>query len=317
MLKRRPARSTSAHAAGFTLVELLVAMTILGIILGGIVMTLRSQQRLYSDAAEIMTMNQTLRQSVGILPADIRGITASGGDIYAMTDSSLDIRAATGVAIVCTIDPTRTIVTIPPLALSTGVALTAWANPPQSGDSLFVYDESAQISPSAGVWRIHALAADPAPNGSCPTTTGWTRTAAEAASGFTLTFSTALEPGVITGAPIRFFRRAKYKLFQAADNNWYIGYADCIATRVPPCGALQPLTGAALPYAAAGAPGNGTGLGFTYFDSAGTATAVATNVARVQVVARAQTSRQVGAIFGRGTSAYQDSIAVTVGIRNR
>src|SRR5918911_5580728 len=115
-----------------------------------------------------------MRDVVNLPPVDLRGVSAAGGDIYAMTDSSLDFRVPTGLAVVCTINAARTAVTVPPLRLASNAGLTNWVSTPRQGDSLFIYDEGPTAALSDDSWDLFVLAGAPAAGGSCPTSTGFT-----------------------------------------------------------------------------------------------------------------------------------------------
>ena len=66
-----------------------------------------------------------------------------------------------------------------------------------------------------------------------------------------------------------------------------------------------------LPYAA-----SGSGVQFTYYDSTGVVTNVKANVARIDVVVRAQTAAPV-ALTGGTKSYVRDSLAFSISLRNR
>ena len=87
-----------------------------------------------------------------------------------------------------------------------------------------------------------------------------------------------------------------------------LGYYDCPGGT---CGAITPIAGPFLPYAA-----SGSGLQFAYYDSTGAVTAVKNRVARIDVVARAQTAAPVS-LVGGAQSYVRDSLAFTVSLRNR
>ena len=57
-------------------------------------------------------MRNSLRDLGEAIPSDLRGISSVGGDIYAMSDSSVDFRLATGISVICSIGALRTTVTI-------------------------------------------------------------------------------------------------------------------------------------------------------------------------------------------------------------
>ena len=299
---RRPVR------AGFTLPELLIVVVVFGVIAGALVTTIARQQRFYGATQQIVTMRGSMRDAVNLLPADLRGLSRSGGDIYAMTDSSIDFRLPTGTSVLCTINAARTMVTVPPAQLASQSGITSWLATPRVGDSLFVYDEGATSGSNDDSWRLVALTATPSA-GSCPTTTGFTANATEAAAGVSLLLSAPLPATVRAGASIRFFHRAHYSLYRVPSGNWYVGFYECVGGACP---TIQAVSGPYLPYASSG----GGGLRFTYFDSTGTATANRALVSRIEVTTRAQTAHPV-AVTGTQREHYADSLSVTVGLRNR
>src|SRR6185437_198785 len=145
----------------------------------------------------------------------------------------------------------------------------------------------------------------------CPTTSGFTSTVAEASSGWLIPLSDTLSSTVSVGAALRFFRRARYQLFQASDGLWYLGFFDCLPTRTPACTSLEPVSGPYLPAANSGP----SGLELTYYDATGAVTAVDSLVRRIGIVARAQ-SRSIIHTPGRAQGYYQDSLSVFLAVRN-
>jgi hypothetical protein len=124
------------------------------------------------------------------------------------------------------------------------------------------------------------------------------------------------------GAPVRIMKQVRYKLYQAADGKWYLGYSDFDVTTLK----YDDLTPVSGPYEAyASGTGSATGLGFRYYDVDGneiTSGASATDrakIARVDLIARARTATNVRAagIQGGVDQQYRDSLAVSVMLRNR
>ena len=147
--------------------------------------------------------------------------------------------------------------------------------------------------------------------GSCPPASGYTATSAEGAAAQTITFGTALNANVLTGAVVRFYRRAKYKLYQPAGSGaWYLGYMDCPGGV---CGTMEPVAGPYLAYSATAA---NTGLLFVYRDATGSITTTPSQVARIDIIAKAQTEKPIR-MPGRPEAYYSDSLVVTVALRNR
>lgn len=293
-----------ASRAGVSLAELLVVLVILGLVGSVIMRVVLRQQRFYASAAEITSTRADLRDLATALPSDLRAISSVGGDIYAMSDSSIDFRLTTGISTVCQLG--AGFVVVPPATLASRSGVTSWLSAPVSGDSVMIYDEGATTSISDDVWRAYKITAAPVA-ASCPTSTFFTSTSAEAAAGIKLTLSAALPATSPQGSAMMFFRHAHYGLYLAGGRTM-LGYYDCPAST---CGSMTPMGGPFLPYAA-----SGSGVQFTYYDSTNTVTATKTNVARIDVTVRAQTAAPV-ALAGGTRSYLRDSLAFTVSLRNR
>jgi prepilin-type N-terminal cleavage/methylation domain-containing protein len=299
MVPKRVAR------AGVSLVELLVVLVILGLVGSVIMRVVLRQQRFYASAAELTSTRADLRDLATALPSDLRAISSVGGDIYAMSDSAIDYRLTTGISTVCQIGVGY--VVIPPATLASRSGVTSWSSAPVSGDSVLIYDEGASTGIADDAWRPYKITAAPV-TASCPTTTKFTATSAEAAAGIKLTLSAALPASSPQGSAMVFFRHAHYGLFVTGSGKTMLGYFDCPGAV---CGAVTPMGGPFLPYAA-----SGSGVEFKYYDSTGVVTATKTNVARIDVTVRAQTAAPVS--LAGGTRSYvRDSLAFTVSLRNR
>src|SRR5213596_4420493 len=86
---------------GFTLVELLVALTLLGIVSAAIYKVLVNNQRLYLAQTQTIDLNQNLRAAAAILPAEFRELDAADGDITAMGPDSIRMRTGRQLAFLC------------------------------------------------------------------------------------------------------------------------------------------------------------------------------------------------------------------------
>src|SRR5207247_11402494 len=78
---------------GFTMVELLVALVLLGIVSAALYRVLVNNQRLYMAQTQRIDLSQNIRAAGSILPAEFRELDASEGDITAMSATSITIRA--------------------------------------------------------------------------------------------------------------------------------------------------------------------------------------------------------------------------------
>jgi prepilin-type N-terminal cleavage/methylation domain-containing protein len=309
--------ATAHSRRGVTLVEMMVVLVMLSLVVGGLMTVLVRQQRFYTGTNEIIQTKGSARQAIDVLSSELRGISTStrGGapnsvDIYAMSDSSLTFRSQFGGSIVCTIDATRRIVSLPPETMAAQNSLTSFLSQARAGDSVFVFDEGPTPSSNDDRWQRAALANNPAV-ANCPNApVGFTTTAGEAASGIQLTLTVALPGSVVIGAPIRFFRPASYSLYQGAGGDWWLGYSTCPGGA---CTQRLPVSGPYRPYAGVGL---GSGLAFGYFDSTGVVTADPRLVARIDVVARSQSQLDINTANVKN-SRYRDSLAVSIAVRNR
>ena len=297
---------------GFTLVELIIAMVLFGIVMAAAMQVILKQQRFYRGAGELLEMRNGLRQGVTMLTSDLRAVYPAAGDVYKWSASEVGFRSITGSSIVCLLK-TATSIVIPPRTLLRNNSLTTWLTVPVVGDSVLIYDEGNGVGNNDDVWRAYQITAVTRVNGvnTCLSATGYTIDGdVKPSTEFTL--SAALPPTVVTGAPMRFFRRVDYGIYQASDSLWYLGASDCLPGRTPVCSTYQPISGPYRPRSGSSA----SGLGLTYFDSAGTqlnpATASALRIARIAMIVRGETDAPFS------TEEFQrDSATFTIGLRNR
>lgn len=317
----------SAHAArakrrrreGLTLIELMLSLVLLGLMGGLIIGFLLKQERFYTGANEMVLTRTQVRQAAVMMPSDLRGISAAGNDIYAMSDTSIEFRSTFGSSYICRNDRSTSVIAIPPVTLARGSALTVWQRQASIGDSLALYVDSTSTSTKDDSWSYHKITAagisfsNATPG--CTSASGMMKTTD--VSGGNPSFSFTLSPQqsatVSAGAAVRFFKRVHYSLYNAADGNWYLGYYDCITGRSPVCNTIQPLAGPLRPYVA-GHP-ELAGLRFTYYDTTGAVTSTRTAVSRISILLQGQGTRTIQ-LAGGSPQTFQDSLRVEVGLRN-
>lgn len=300
---------------GFTLVELLIAIAMFGLVMAGLMKVLVGQQRFYRGAAEMIDTQTNVRDAANVLQSELRGVSASLGDILAASATSIDFYEPLGTSIVCQMGAGRTSVIIPPDELVSQNGLTSWVRMPAATDRVLFYDLGGAAASIDDRWRADTLAAAPAPAATCPTTTGFTMTTAEAAQGYTLQLSGALSTdyNIVPGSSIRIAREARLSLYQAGDGRWYLGYQQC------PGGTCEPIQPVSGPYLPPGSNGTG-GLTFTYYDNNGTlldpsSAASLTAVARIDVTTRSATRSDVQ-IPGFASGRHIDSLSTSIALRN-
>lgn len=293
---------TSRRARGFTLVEMLTVMVMLGVLVGAVAELTLRQQWFHHAVGLRLGVRRALHDADLLLRSELRELAPSRGDIYALSPDRVDFRALFGVSVVCTVDSTRTVIGIP-ARLSTAASLTSWRTAPQEGDTILVYESA--LTPDSVQWHAHVLAATPLAGGDCPVASGLSRSAADAAAALRVAITPALPAGIVPGASIRFVRAARYQLYRASDGLWYLGYRDCLASRATPCATIQPVSG---PYAAGG-------VQFSLTDSTGAETSDLRQFAWLHVVVRAAAARSPLAP-GFPSGPFTDSLAFDITPRN-
>src|SRR5207244_12401992 len=163
-----------SRRAGFTLIELVIALVLMSLIGSAIVSLLLRQQRFYNSTSDLIQTRQQIRQAAAMLPSDLRGISSIGGDIYFMTDSALEFRSVFGSSVVCSNIGGK--LSTGPRALARGSNMTTWVRPPLVGDSIAVCSDGLSPTVADDGWLRYQITALPqvttnVANG-CPTTTG-------------------------------------------------------------------------------------------------------------------------------------------------
>lgn len=325
---------------GFTLAELVVALLVFSLLSGAILTLVVRQQRFYGDAAEVIKVQNELRQGSAVLPIDLRAISTgdtlvntlasrNNADIYARSDKAIEFRRIYGTSVLCrrrSTAPFDTIMLVPK-TLSSGAALTTWSATPAVGDSLLILDDGKLVGAGDDRWRTYDVKQITTVTGpaACPVKTMADQTPllAPADAGnpsFYIIISPPLDSTVLVQSPVRVFRRARYELYQSSDGLWYLGYSECSRKHVTAsrCSNLTPVSGPYRPYTN-GDPAS-SGLVFTYRDSLGTlldATAASRQIARIDVVMRSQTQRAVTRTGSGAGDVYGDTLVLSIGIRNR
>jgi prepilin-type N-terminal cleavage/methylation domain-containing protein len=289
---------------GFSLVELLVAMVLLGIVSMAIYRVLVNNQRVYLAQTQRIDLQQNIRAAETILPAEFRELDASEGDIKAMSATSLQIRAMRWLGFVCDRPVLGGVLANRTMTIRGGAPGTAMfygsRAPVANKDSLLIYYDGNQANPRDDWWSMAGLSGAAALN--CTSGgAGLLLTMPSIALGTSPLGANPNVNGAITvGAPVRGFEVVTYQLYRpAGDTSWYLGLQPAGQT-------MQPLIGPLL----------SNGITFSYFDSAGTVTNTPALVSRIDVVVRARTARAVRSGGSAPLRATVDSVNISVALRN-
>ena len=287
---------------GFTLIELMIALVLLGLVSTAVYKVLINNQRVYLAQTQTIDLQQNIRAGAAILPAEFRELDAADGDITGMGPDSIRMRAMRQLSFVCATP-----------VLGGGIGQISLAIRPtliygnrstfKQGDSILVYWEGDPASRSDDQWLPATLQKDPDP-GFCADSNVATNPA----------FLLTLQPtwinnavlnragAILNGSPVRGFDKVVYRSYQAADGNWYLGQRNPAQG-----GTIQPVLGPLI---------GANGVSFAYYDTAGAVTNVPTQVAQIEIVLRARTASPVRS-GGTGPQVYKvDSLVTRVALRN-
>ena len=298
-------RMSARARRGFTMVELLVALVLLGLVSAALYRVLVNNQRLYMAQTQRIDLSQNIRAAANILPSELREIDASEGDIIAMSPTRLEIRAMRWIGFACVapvlggaLNPVTMVIRggAPGQPLFFGARGINIAT-----DTMLIYYDGDPTSRNDDYWARGTFTGVAPAAVNCPDPT------APPQPGQLVTFNLNLlglginAAGAIpVGAPVRGYEHVIYQLYQpAGDTSFYIGFQ-------PAGGTMQPLVGPVLT----------NGLTFQYYAADGSVTAVKNQVARVDITVRARTT---SAIRGGGqapAATVVDSISTSVALRN-
>jgi prepilin-type N-terminal cleavage/methylation domain-containing protein len=285
----RPDHQLTRGRAGFTLVELIVAILISTVIIGSAWKLLTSNQRFYRSQSQIQDVQQNLRAAVQSVMGDLRELDAKGGDLIAIGDStSLTLRAMRGFGVVC-----KTNVGGGQIWLKNSLLFMSGAID-ITKDNVMVYREADSTKNTDDTWQPGSISATTTDN--CADGTAGTRLTITLANG------NAKLDSVQIGAPVRIWEQVLYTLYTTNSTSW-------LGTDTYTSGAWTGTSAVAGPVTA------GNGVTFTYYDSTGAVTATTASIARILLTVRGQSAQAV-MVQGRPTGPYKDSVAVSATLRN-
>jgi len=264
---------------GFTLPELLITVVLGAALLTASMEIMLTNQRAYAAQASQIRGQRAIRAAVDLMYAELREISARGGDLIEMGPTSMTVRSMRGFGVVCGLDLTGTpVLTV----LEVGPGFTP-------GDSVFVFADNAGADAADDAWVTARVTA-------VDTTArcGSRKAQRLEFAGQDARFAPPAGDSVSLGAPIREFARYTYGLV-ARDGEAWLG-------RITPDGRAVPLVGPLQP---------AVGLEFAYLDGAGTVTTVPTDVRQIVVDIRTP-----GGPAGAVGEAAADSIRAVVYTRN-
>jgi len=283
--------SRSCRRNGFTLVELLVALVLAGAVVAAICQSVQSNQRFYRSQSEVLDVEEGLRAVAQLVPAELRELSARGGDIIAMGRDSITLRALRSLGVICAPPNVGAGTVVIADSLSYG-----WRAVDPSRDRALVFRDGDENSADDDRWLDFGVAG---------VSSGAACGDGSAGTVLRLTGPTSDLDSVWAGSPLRTYERVTYRLYADEQGLSWLG------ERGYSGGAWSALSPVAGPLRRVG------GLSFDYYDSTGAPATAAPGVARIGVAARGLSAGPI-AVPGRATSGrqYEDSVAVQVALRN-
>jgi hypothetical protein len=221
---------------------------------------LRSGSRLAHAESSALDVRRNVRAVAGVLRAELQGVSAEAGDLLAISDSALTLRAQRGFGVVCAPPGASTIVLDDSL-----ISLLRAIDPTR--DIARVYADGDPRTSADDRW-LHASVT-------------WVRrgACANGAAGTMLSLGGATIAADLAdvgiGAPVRLFEVLEYRRYRDSAGLWWLG------VRGPAAGggwtASSPIAGPLVPR---------TGLAFHYRDTLGFATGTPSAVATVEIAVR-------------------------------
>jgi prepilin-type N-terminal cleavage/methylation domain-containing protein len=275
---------------GFTLVELIVVALVGAVLMGATYQVLITNQRTYTVQNEETRARQIVRSGSDVLFTELREVSAAGGDILEIDDTSLRIKVMRSYGLACDVS---SITASPPTVdvLNRGQQFAV-------GDSVVIFADNEEGAAGDDAWiraRVTAVsggltcAGDPNLGAQRLTFTGQ-RSLFEADS-------------VRDGAPLRSFTETTYGLVSYGDR-WFVGRED--AGSVSGAGSATPLVGPVK------GPDEGRpGLTFRYLDADGNATTTLADIVQVEVTLRSDSE----ATYSDG-GMVNDTLVTRIYLRN-
>ncbi len=240
----------SRDRRGFTLTELIIVAVLGSLLIMVALQVLITNQRTYTAQSAQIQGQQALRAAMDVLSAELREVSARGGDIISMSSNSITVRSMRNFGVACAVAPATPSVTV--LRVGTWFAV---------GDSVFVFADNRENISTDDKWlalRVSAVDTTAA----CGTSPASRLTFSGQAAKFAA-------DSVRVGAPVRSFVRYTYGMVTESGDT-YLG-------RTPAGGSAAPMVGPLKP---------SNGIEFTYLDSLGATTSVTTNVRQIVVKVR-------------------------------
>jgi prepilin-type N-terminal cleavage/methylation domain-containing protein len=275
---------------GFTLVEMLVAIVIFGLVAASLNKVFAAQQRLAVAQVEQASLQSNVRSGSTIIASELWELASDAGggsDILEFDVGGLTYRAMRTLGLACQVSRTETRIRTSPLY--------QYRNIVPGQDGLLLWVEGDPDISSDDRWLELAITA---------VASGSTCSGAPAIALTTSPIDTLTTPlsYVVTDAPIRTYETMELRGVMQGPQYW-LGARSVSGGET----AVTPVAGPVL----------ATGVRFAYLDSLGAATTVAGRIRSIRISLYGESERAVRTIGSpTGLRPIQDSLITTVTLRN-
>jgi hypothetical protein len=296
--------------SGRTLAELLVTLTISGVLFTLLATAFIGHERLVSGTTAIAETRAQTRQAQLIVPALLGAVAPN--DLYAVHDSLADFSYPIAVGVACLSSATSQIM-LAPDSVSSGQAFAARTHTPLAGDLVHIFDAGALPSASDDKWWSAAVGGlATVPNGCAGSALlDPLADALHTAHGLTVSWLGPVPASISQGAIVRFSRRTRAQVY-AASGGAFLGVND-FNPLLGRWSGLQPVSG---PYVSqVGAPG----VQFRLLDSLGALLAPTASPGDASMLAlhiRTHTASKVR-ITGMRQGIRAESLSAHIALRSR
>jgi prepilin-type N-terminal cleavage/methylation domain-containing protein len=278
---------------GFTLIEVLIALVIMGIVTGAVYRLLNTNQRLTLAQAEQVTLQSNVRTGSLIVPNELRELNTVLGsvdptqsDILAADPDGVTYRAMRGLGFICQA----------PAANQLRLARSSWTglrDPILNRDGLYLFVDGDPDDDELDAWVQVAITGVATAN-DCGGAPSINLNVAPVAPAVAI-------PAVPVNTPVRLFEVMRLELYADAAGEWWLG-----ARSVNVEANLSPVLG----------PLTNDGFALEYLDSNGNETADLTAITSVRVTVRGLTDDAVRAGGSGAMGHAEEALATQVLLRN-
>jgi len=273
---------------GFTLVEVLLALVIMGVVTGALYRLLNTNQRLALAQAEQVSLQSNVRTGSLIVPSELRelntwqGGTADRNDVSVAQPNNITYRAGRGMGFLCQGAAAGATQLILRQSNWTGV------RPPDAvRDDLHIFIDGDPYDDNDDGWSQLNLTAV-APGNACGGALSWALAVP------------AIPAAVPANTPVRLYEVMQLKLYADPAGEWWLGAQS--ALDLAPVPVLGPLTA--------------NGFQLQYLDSTGVATADLTAINSVRLTVRGLTDAPVRTGGQAPVARNQEALVTQVLLRN-